>query len=127
MSGKRFARESFIAGKVDSKIIAPFCYKGTCNTELFNTYLQKILIPELEEGQTVIMDNASFHKSQKTRKLIEEAGCKILFLPPYSPDLNPIKKFWKLFKGLVRGCIKEFQKLSDAIDHAFLEVCKNPK
>ena len=82
-SGKRFSRESFIAGKVQSKIIAPFCYQGTCNTDLFNIWIEKILLPELQEGQVVIMDNAPFHKSEKSRLLIEGAGCKILFLPPY--------------------------------------------
>ena len=127
VSGKRFAREIFIDGKVASEVIAPFCYQGTCNTELFNTYLQKVLLPELKRDQVIIMNNASFHKSQKTRELIESAGCKILFLPPYSPDLNPIEKFWSFFKGLVRKCIKEFQSLSEAIDHTFLEVCKNQK
>ncbi len=100
-SGKRFSRESFIAGKVQSKIIAPFCYQGTCNTDLFNTWIEKILLPELKEGQVVIMDNASFHKSEKSRLLIEGAGCKLLFLPPYSPDLNPIEKFWANFKNMV--------------------------
>jgi len=86
-SGKRYSRESFIAGKVQSKIIAPFCYQGTCNADLFNTWIEKILLPELKEGQVVIMDNASFHKSEKSRLLIEGKGCRLLFLPPYSRTL----------------------------------------
>lgn len=126
-SGKRFSRESFIAGKVQSKIIAPFCYQGTCNTELFNTWIERILLPELKEGQVVIMDNASFHKSEKSRLLIEGVGCKLLFLPPYSPDLNPIEKFWANFKRMVKGCIEGFSKLSDAIDHVFVKVCTEEK
>lgn len=127
VSGKRFARESFIAGKVQSKILAPFCYQGTCNTELFNTYLEKILLPEMKKGQVIIMDNATFHKSQETRRLVERAGCKILFLPPYSPDLNPIEKFWNQFKGFVRKCIKHFHTLSEAIDHSFRKICYDQK
>jgi len=102
MSGKRYQRERFVAGKIMSKIIAPFCYKGTCDTLLFNLWIEKFLVPELDPGQTVIMDNATFHKSQKTKELIESAGCKILFLPPYSPDLNPIEIFWANFKKLIR-------------------------
>ncbi|NSM56356.1 hypothetical protein HET73_01860 [Wolbachia endosymbiont of Atemnus politus] len=53
-----------------------------------------MLIPILKPGQTIVLDNASFHKSERTKELIENAGCKILFLPPYSPDLNPIEHFW---------------------------------
>ena len=83
ISGKRYQRESFIAGKLESKILAPFCYQGTCNTDLFNYWLENILLPELTPGFTLIMDNATFHKSHKTQELIEKSGCKILFLPPY--------------------------------------------
>ena len=90
---------------------------------MFNTWIEKILLPELKEGQVVIMDNASFHKSEKSRLLIEGAGCKLLFLPPYSPDLNPIEKFWANFKNMVRGCFNCFSKLSEAIDHVFRKVC----
>ena len=78
IGGKRYARESFIAAKVESSIVAPFCYTGTCNTLLFNFWSRP--------GQVVIMDNASFHKSQDFQQLIKEAGCNVLFLPPYSPD-----------------------------------------
>jgi len=97
ISGKRYQRESFIAAKVDHKIFAPLCYQGTCNTALFNMWVEKMLVPELHPGQIVIMDNAAFHKSQKTKELIERKGCRLVFLPPYSPDLNPIEKFWGNF------------------------------
>ena len=70
----------------------------------------------MKKGQVIIMDNATFHKSQETRLLVEKAGCKILFLPPYSPDLNPIEKIWNQFKSFVRKCIKHFHTLSEAID-----------
>lgn len=59
ISGKRFDRKSFIAGKVGSKIIAPMCFKGTCNTELFNVWMEQFLTRELKPGQVVIMDNAT--------------------------------------------------------------------
>lgn len=62
-------------------------FYGSCNTELFNSWVENILIKELKPGQIVIMDNASFHKSLKTKELIESVGCKIMFLPTYSPDL----------------------------------------
>ncbi|MBE9033503.1 transposase, partial [filamentous cyanobacterium LEGE 11480] len=56
------------------------------------------LVPALKPGQVVVMDNASFHKSERMRQLIEQAGCVLLFLPPYSPDLNKIEKFWARLK-----------------------------
>lgn len=126
ISGKRYQRESFVAGKVGSKVIAPFCYQGTCNTDLFNFWVEHFLIPELSPGQVVILDNATFHKSKKTRELIESAGCKILFLPPYSPDLNPIEVFWANFKKMVREKIKVFKNLSTAINESFLSCMASP-
>jgi transposase len=120
ISGKRFDRESFIAGKVGGKIIAPMCFKGTCNTELFNVWIEQVLTPELKPGQVVIMDNATFHKSHKTKELIESLGCRLLFLPPYSPDLNPIEKFWANFKAKIKSIIVNFNNLSDAIDYVFI-------
>jgi hypothetical protein len=89
IAGRRFARQSFVAAKCGRRILAPMTFEGTCNSVLFEAWIEKILAPELRPGQTVIMDNAAFHKSTKTRKLIENAGCTLLFLPPYSPDFNP--------------------------------------
>ena len=83
ISGIRYARESFIAAQRGSQILSPFCYRGTCNTDLVNMWLKDFLIPELRPGQVVIIDNAAFHKSYETKRLIEEAGCRIFFLPPY--------------------------------------------
>lgn len=94
-------------------------FKGTCNTQLFEIWIQKILIPELKKGQIVIMDNATFHKSERTKNLIEEAGCQLLFLPPYSPDLNPIEQFWSWFKGQIRETIGTFPSLDAAINYVF--------
>jgi len=87
-------------------------------------WLKDFLIPELKSGQVVIMDNATFHKSQESLNLIEMAGCKVLFLPPYSPDLNPIEIFWANFKKMVRTNLETLKTLADAIDFSFLEVMK---
>ena len=124
VSGNRYQRESFIAAKNQSRILAPFCYTGTCNTSLFNTWLEKVCLPDLKSGQVIILDNASFHKSKRTIEIIEDAGCKILFLPPYSPDLNPIEIFWANFKRKVQEKLKEYFTLGGTIDQTFLEVCK---
>ena len=119
ISGKRYARESFIAGQVGNKIVAPFCYQGTCDTILFNFWLANFLLPEIGSGYTLVMDNAAFHKSEATRQLINDANCEPLFLPPYSPDLNPIEKFWANLKAKIKKTISKFSTLAKAIDFAF--------
>ena len=110
-SGKYYERTNIIAGLVNNKSIAPMVFNGTCNTDLFNNWVEYFLIKELKAGQVVIMDNASFHKSKKTKDLIESVGCRIIFLPPYSPDLNPIEKFWANMKRWIKDKIIEFAEL----------------
>ena len=68
--------------------IAPIVFNGSCNTELFELWVEKFLIQELKHGQVVVMNNAASHKSKKIKELIESVGCRLIFLPPYSPDLN---------------------------------------
>lgn len=122
VSGKRYARQSFIAAKVGPRIIAPMIFEGTCHSELFETWIEHFLIKELVPGQTIIMDNAAFHKSAKTRELIEQASCQLLFLPPYSPDLNPIEKFWAWLKKKIQETIGSFKTLEDALCHTFKKL-----
>jgi len=120
-SGKYYERTNIIAGLVNNKSIAPMIFNGSCNTILFETWVEEVLIKELNPGQVVIMDNASFHKSQKTRELIESAGCNLMFLPPYSPDLNPIEKFWANMKRWIKSRIAEFDELYEALFRFFSE------
>ena len=118
-SGKYYERTNIIAGYVNNKSIAPMVFNGSCNTEIFNSWVENFLIKELVPGQYVVMDNASFHKSQKTKALIESVGCKVIFLPPYSPDLNPIEKFWAIMKRWIRNRISGFDQLYDALVNFF--------
>lgn len=119
ISGKRYARESFVAGLLGKDIIAPFCYQGTMDALLFDFWVANFLLEELGKGYTIIMDNATIHKSNNTKAMIESAGCKLLFLPPYSPDLNPIEKFWANLKNRIKKCIKKFSSLAEAVDFSF--------
>ena len=119
VSGKKFERTSIIAGKCGSKILAPFAHKNTTNSELFNMWLEKVLLPNTRKGQVIIMDNASFHKSIKTRELIENAGCILLYLPPYSPGLNKIEYYWGTLKRNLRSVLKDFSCLDDALYSLF--------
>lgn len=120
-SGKYYERTNIIAGYVNHKPIAPMVFNGSCNTKLFETWAEEFLIKELKPGQFVVMDNAAFHRSIKTKELIESVGCKIIFLPPYSPDLNPIEKFWANMKRWIKNHISSFDKLCGAL-HTFFNA-----
>jgi transposase len=122
VSGRRYARESFIAGLIGNKVIAPLCYTGTCDSGLFNFWLENFLLPTLEPGHTIIMDNAAFHKSEQTKVLINNAGCTLIFLPPYSPDMNPIEKFWANLKAKIKKVVTMFTTLAQAIDYVFQSI-----
>jgi transposase len=77
---------------------------GAVNRELFEAFVEQVLVPELREGDVVVMDNLSSHKGVRARELIEAAGARLLFLPPYSPDLNPIEMvFAKVVIGVQKG------------------------
>lgn len=93
-------------------------YDGYTNTEVFLAWVQYGLCKELKPNQYVIMDNASFHKSDKVKQLIEKAGAKLVYLPPYSPDLNPIEKVWANLKRLIRVHPQKEQDLDKAIEES---------
>ena len=75
--------------------------EGATNSEVFETYVERVLAPALRRDQ-VVMDNLSAHKGERVRELIEGRGCELLYLPPYSPDLNPIEEAFSKIKGLLR-------------------------
>lgn len=117
--GHRTQRISMIAAWCNCQVMAPLTFTGYCDTALVETWVQQCLIEQLKPGQVVVFDNASFHKSALIRELIEQAGCSLLFLPPYSPDLNKIEKFWARLKHYLRKTMNQFQNLWDAVDNAF--------
>lgn len=117
-------RRSIIAGYgyADKKIIAPLEYSGYTNTEIFNQWFEKHLCPSLKPKTTIVMDNASFHKSFKLGKIASKFDVQILYLPPYSPDLNPIEKVWANFKKILRKVNNNFGTFSDAISFVFSKI-----
>jgi transposase len=76
--------------------------EGATTSEVFETYLERVLAPSLRPGQVMVMDNLSAHKGAGVREIVEGRGCQLLYLPPYSPDLNPIEQAFSKVKGLLR-------------------------
>jgi transposase len=98
--------------------LAPLTFEGGCNRDLFEEWLEKCLIPKLEKGD-VIIDNASFHKGDNIRAIVESAGCEIWYLPTYSPDLNKIENWWAVLKTWIKQRKNEFENIRDCVDAAF--------
>ena len=93
---------TFVAGLRNSGIVAPFVLDGPINRNAFEAYVEKVLAPELRPGDIVVMDNLSSHKGPRIRQMIDAAGGSLLYLPPYSPDFNPIENAFAKLKALLR-------------------------
>ena len=93
---------TIVAGLRLTGIAAPFVLDGPVNRHAFETYVARVLAPELKAGDVVIMDNLSSHKGPRVRELIEAAGARLRYLPPYSPDFNPIENAFAKLKALLR-------------------------
>ena len=102
---------------VKEGLFAPMTFDGSCNRSVLEKWLEEVLLPQLSPGKVLVLDNASFHKGGRIRELVEGAGCELLYLPPYSPDLNPIEQCWGWIKARVRRSREQFKTLHDAIDH----------
>ena len=98
----RWKTTTFVAGLRLSGLVAPFVLDGPINRSAFETYVEKVLVPELRPGDVVILDNLSSHKGARVRTMIEAAGASLLYLPPYSPDFNPIENAFAKLKALLR-------------------------
>jgi transposase len=115
-SGRREGRVNMIAALCSSNLIAPFTVVGACNRTVFETWLASCLLPLLNPGQVVVMDNATFHKGGRIEQLLQAVGCQVLYLPPYSPDLNPIEQCWSWLKSRIRKKLEQFDCLRDAVE-----------
>ena len=93
---------TFIAALRVDRITAPFVIDGAMNGEWFLKYVTQILIPTLKPGDVVVLDNLGSHKGRRARQAVREAGARLLFLPAYSPDLNPIEQVFAKLKTLLR-------------------------
>jgi transposase len=98
---------------------ASLVVEGSTNGTVFETYLEEVLLPTLKRGQVVVMDNLSAHKGERIRELIEGRGCDLIYLPPYSPDFNPIEQAFSKLKGYLReACARSKETLMEVIGKA---------
>ena len=104
-------------------LTAPFTIDCPMDGEIFGVYVEQVLVPTLRTGDVVVMDNLSAHKHPRIKGLIGAAGASVLYLPPYSPDFNPIEIIWSKVKGLLRTiAARTVDALHDAFGHAFAAV-----
>ena len=120
--GRKFQRTNIVAAKLGERIIAPMQYQGITDSTLFEFWFEQYLLPCLPKNAVIVMDHASFHRKQNLFKISQKHHHALIFLPPYSPDLNPIEKFWAYLKSIIRNFIHSFDSLNDAISFAF-QVC----
>lgn len=121
---------TFTAGLRLDGIAAPMLLPGPMDGDAFRTYVEKVLVPELNPGDTVIMDNLPAHKVSGIREMIEAAEARLLYLPPYSPDFNPIEMAFSKLKALLRKAAARtitelWDVIAGGIDQFTREECQN--
>lgn len=119
ISGRKYKRTNIVSGRYEGKNIAPFIYDGNMDKKLFEFWFVNMFLDEIEENKVIVMDNASFHCKNRLYELCKESNknLKLIFLPPYSPELNPIEKYWAILKRKVKKFLKD--------DEGFIEqLCK---
>jgi transposase len=119
VSGRKFKRTNIVAAKCGDAVVAPMIYEGTTDSVLFEQWFEHCLLKAIPKHAVIILDNATFHRKAQLRKLTADADCEIIFLPPYSPDLNPIEKFWAWLKCKLRRILPDFDSLDDALVDCF--------
>jgi transposase len=102
---------------------ASLVVEGSTNGTVFQTYLKEVLLPTLKRDQVVVMDNLSAHKGERVRELIEGKGCELVYLPPYSPDFNPIEQAFSKLKSYLReACARSQDVLMEVISKALSTI-----
>jgi transposase len=101
-----------IAAKCGDDIIGRYEYTCNMNSRLFELWFTEVLLKLIPKGNVIIMDNASWHRKKILKKLAEDAGCRVIFLPPYSPDFNPIEQVWANLKTFIKNYMRSFSSLN---------------
>ena len=107
---------TFVAAMRHDRVEAPWLLKGPINGECFRVYVNEVLVPTLRLGDIVVLDNLGSHKSKAVRQAIRTTGARLLFLPKYSPDLNPIEQLFAKIKHSLRNAAqRSFETVSSAL------------
>ena len=119
--GKKFGRTSVVSAQLGNEFVAPFAFKGYMNGDLFEGWLESVFVPCLENPSKslLVIDNASHHRKDNIRDIADEYGFSVMFLPKYSPDLNPIETAWANVKNKLRLKMRLFDSFWDALCDAF--------
>ena len=122
--------QTFLAALRHDGITAPFVLDGPINGDWFLAYVEQMLVPTLKPGDVVVMDNLGSHKGKAVRRAIRQAGAHLLFLPPYSPDLNPIEQVFAKLKTLLRKANERtieatWRRIGSLLDEFSAEECTN--
>jgi transposase len=121
---------TFLAGLRTHGLVAPLVIDGAINGELFRRYIEQHLAPTLSAGDIVVLDNLSSHKIAGVQAAIAAVGAELWYLPPYSPDFNPIEQVFAKFKGLIRSAAERtveglWQRCGQLLDHFSESECRN--
>ena len=119
ISGKKYKRTNILAGICQKNWVAPLQYEGTTDSVLFEYWFEHCLLREAKQGSTIILDNATFHRKSVLPELAKKKNCHVLFLPPYSPDLNPIEKRWAWLKKSLRKLLPLYNSFDPALSACF--------
>ena len=119
VSGKKFKRTNIVAGICQQQWVAPMEYDGTTDSVLFELWFERCLLKEIKPGSIIVLDNATFHKKSVLPSLAQKKNCHVLFLPPYSPDLNPIENKWAWLKKRLRKILPDFDSFENALACCF--------
>ena len=120
--GARFGRTSVVGAiNQDNEFFAGFAFKGYMNSNLFEGWLEQVFIPSLSEPlkSVLIIDNASHHPKDRIESVAGDYGLSVIFLPKYSPDLNPIENYWANIKNWLRLHLEKFSSFWDGLIRAF--------
>lgn len=121
---------TFTAGLRLGGMVAPMVLDGAMNGDAFRAYVEQVLVPELNKGDVVIMDNLPAHKVSGIRTMIEDAGARLLYLPPYSPDFNPIEMAFSKLKAMLRKAsartiVELWDVIAECIEKFPAKECQN--
>ena len=107
VSGARRGRTSIISACRGGRLVSPVVFEGYCDGDMARAYFGQSLLPSIPGGSVIVLDNAAFHRSPALLALVQAAGCSLMFLPTYSPDLNPIEHVWAALKKLIQPGLQE--------------------